>query len=70
MFKRFKRKKIATTDLSAPQSGPAGAEEVADDAEATDNDKLPPTMLDRWARDDAIGGAFTIIKKDGRRIRP
>ena len=46
-------------------------EDVAGEEELTGEfEGRPPTMLERWAQDDAIGGAFTIIKKDtGERIR-
>ena len=44
--------------------GVLGEEELTSEFEGR-----PPTMLERWARDDAIPGAFTIIKKDGTRIK-
>ena len=46
------------------------SEDVAGEEELTEESQgFPPTMLKRWAQDDAIPGAFTIIKKDGTRIK-
>ena len=62
----FRRKK--TTRRKAVQDGPPDAEEATDETQPAGKRK-PPSMLDRWARDDAMGGAFTIVKKDGRRFK-
>ena len=57
MFGRKKNKKPTEKQDSNPEATPV------------EEEGLPPTMLDRWARDDEIGGAFTVIKKDGTRIK-
>ena len=62
----FRRKKTARRE--AVQDGPPDAEEAAEETQPAGTRK-PLSMLDRWARDDAMGGAFTITKKDGRRFK-
>ena len=42
----------------------AGEEDLPEESK-----RLGVPMLERWAREDAIGGAFTVIKKDGTRIK-
>jgi len=62
----FRRKKTARR--KAVQDSPPDADEAADETQPAGKQK-PLSILDRWARDDAVGGAFTVIKKDGRRFK-
>ena len=64
----FRRKKTTTTRRQMAQEGSVDTEEVANEAESDDTPK-PSTIHERWERDDAAGGAFTIVKKDGRRFK-
>ena len=43
--------------------------DVGEDELTSELEGRRPTMFERWAQDDAIPGAFTIIKKDGTHIK-
>ena len=62
----FRRRKTARR--KAVQDGPPDAEEIADETQSTGKGK-PLSMLDRWARDEAMGAPSPSSRGDGQTLQ-